>query len=529
MEISPTRIIHQVNVLIDSKEVPGCSIKADNVYNRKRKLDPKYGIEESWKSLKDFMDTQCIGYILKHDMLFLDDPFIIITTDGLLKTLKLLGRNCIMVDATHGVTKYKKVKLTTLFVRSPGGEGIAVAFLISRQTTTEIYTRFIAHLIKETGPIKTSVFMADMDKNFKKAWESCGNTIEEDRVCLWHVHKAWNCNKSKMIGSSEDNEAILLELKEMSYIRAASTFENRFKALLQLLAKQQDPFGTYLSTYYGFEGQFKPTEWALCYGKKGGPRTNMTLESFHKHLKTNLMNRTLNVRYDKLILYLKNYIYDSTHRLKHKAIHQPYSHRRNVVHQTHQTGLKYGQEYKIKKKNDNEWEAPSCRQADKLYTLTFDGNGCSTPHECLKCVDCGYVVCAHILQCNCDEFRLHNDCKHVHALIQAEPGLKEEIHHPSSEEVLLAIKDYDAMCPAFTVPSSINQELDSDNEVKRSLTVSILETLERTLLSCDSQVHDVIHDGLQNIVEKLNSLQIATPKVAHNRKPEKQTYFPKKK
>lgn len=114
------------------------------------------------RSLKDFMDTHCIGYILKYDMLFLYDPFKIITTDGLLNTLKLHGRTCTMVDAAHGFTKYEKVKLTALFVRSLRGEGIAVAN--SRQTTIEIYKRFIAHLIEWMGPIETAIFMANMDK-----------------------------------------------------------------------------------------------------------------------------------------------------------------------------------------------------------------------------------------------------------------------------------------------------------------------------------------------------------------------------
>lgn len=128
-----------------------------------------------------------------------------------------------------------------------------------------------------------------------------------------------------------------------------------------------------------------------------------------------------------------------------------------------------------------EWEAPSCSQANKWYTLTFDGNGCSTPHECLKYVDCGYVVCAHILKFSCDKFRLENDCKHVHSLIQQESGLKERKSHSSSEEVLLAIKDYYAMCPASAVPAPTNQELDSSIILVQRKMIQVRERKDRVM------------------------------------------------
>lgn len=148
------------------------------------------------------MDTHCIGYILKYDMLFLYDPFKIITTDGLLNTLKLHGRTCTMVDAAHGFTKYEKVKLTALFVRSLRGEGIAVAN--SRQTTIEIYKRFIAHLIEWMGPIETAIFMANMDKKEsvgivrKQYWRRSSlsvaraNSLDHQQIKnYWKLSRKW--------------------------------------------------------------------------------------------------------------------------------------------------------------------------------------------------------------------------------------------------------------------------------------------------------------------------------------------------
>lgn len=202
-----------------------------------------------------------------------------------------------------------------------------VLFLISSHTTIAVYEKFIRHIMKTTGPIATNIFMAAMDDNFYKAWiKATGDT---KRVCVWHVHKAWNTNKSKM----DDPKAleVLKQLKQLTYITDELHFRKSFTNLPITLARQKKtkPFAEYLIKYYGYEGTHPPQQWASCYVENGGPKTNMALENFHKHFKTNIIGQYINIRIDKLVHHLRRHINDTAGRLLIKSDRQPYSHRRN--------------------------------------------------------------------------------------------------------------------------------------------------------------------------------------------------------
>lgn len=239
-------------------------------------------------------------------MVDLDNPYIFISTNGLLEYLKKHGPDCGMVVATHDICQYEHVKLTIVVVRSPGYEAVPVAFLISRQTTIKVYEKFVKHIIDRTGPIATNIFMADMEDNLYKAWINSGNTVRQKRVCVWHVHKAWDTNKSKL---NREADEIVKKLKK-TYVVDEGSFRQRFTNLMGQMKQEESSkvFAAYMDKYHGYEGTHPPVQWASCYVQDGGPKTNMQLEKFHAHLKTNIMRNILNIRYDKLIRKLIKYI-----------------------------------------------------------------------------------------------------------------------------------------------------------------------------------------------------------------------------
>ena len=91
-------------------------------------------------------------------------------------------------------------------------------------------------------------------------------------------------------------------LKTVQSQPSIEEFENEYKAAFDVFLSNPDTaeFGQYFQKTYGNSVE----QWATCYRKNASINTNAHLESFHRVLKYNYLNKKSNRRIDKLIFAL---------------------------------------------------------------------------------------------------------------------------------------------------------------------------------------------------------------------------------
>ncbi|GFY76249.1 c2H2-type domain-containing protein [Trichonephila inaurata madagascariensis] len=106
------------------------------------------------------------------------DFLLAIMNDAQEKLLELYGKNCVMIDSTHGTNQYN-FQLTTLMVHDENHEGMPIATLFSSRVTTEILIPFFIEIKKRVPNFTTNVLMSDDTNSFPNAWkEAFGNDFK---------------------------------------------------------------------------------------------------------------------------------------------------------------------------------------------------------------------------------------------------------------------------------------------------------------------------------------------------------------
>ncbi|GFU23451.1 uncharacterized protein NPIL_288011 [Nephila pilipes] len=92
-----------------------------------------------------------------------------IMNDAQEKLLELYGKQCVMIDSTHGTNQYG-FQMTTLMVHDENHQGMPVAILFSSRVATEILVPFFGAIKKKVPSFKTNFLLSDDTNSFPNAW-----------------------------------------------------------------------------------------------------------------------------------------------------------------------------------------------------------------------------------------------------------------------------------------------------------------------------------------------------------------------
>lgn len=158
-------------------------------------------------------------------------------------------------------------------------------------------------------------------------------------------------------------------------------------------------------------------KWPKCYAG-ACPNTNMSLERFHKELKTKYLKCGVNIRLDILLYNLVSKSRDDlTRRFQKKAL-DSYSFRDREILKRHTKSKSLVSD--VEYMGDGHWLVQSQSTADTKYEVQIVDH-CTTSN-CLRCRACG--VCTHMIICGCDKYRQRQElCKHIHAACLHDPDV----------------------------------------------------------------------------------------------------------
>ncbi len=96
-----------------------------------------------------------------------------------------------LVDSTHSTNK-ATYKLITLMVLDQHGEGVPIAFCISKHDSSPTLIVFYSAIKMRCGEIHPSCIMSDDAPQFYTSFLAVFSTRPTKLLCIWHVWRAWN-------------------------------------------------------------------------------------------------------------------------------------------------------------------------------------------------------------------------------------------------------------------------------------------------------------------------------------------------
>ncbi|GFS35859.1 uncharacterized protein NPIL_49141 [Nephila pilipes] len=150
------------------------------------------------------------------------------------KLLELYGKQCVMIDSTHGTNQYG-FQMTTLMVHDENHQGMPVAILFSSRVATEILVPFFGAIKKKVPSFKTNFLLSDDTNSFPNAWREVFGDETKHLLCAWHVMRNWNLNiNSKVVQYKEEIriklKIFLAETDETSFHKLISSFIETYEA-----------------------------------------------------------------------------------------------------------------------------------------------------------------------------------------------------------------------------------------------------------------------------------------------------------
>lgn len=143
-----------------------------------------------------------------------DDAFVVIMFPYQIDMIKKFGHGVIGTDTTHEMTEYGHY-LTTLVIQDERGEGVPVAFCISKKKDTVTWTRFFKMVKEAAGTITCDYFITDGDNSYYNAWCRVMGKPRQRRLCLWHIKKNWGERMAQLRIKDENKEALDKILNEL--------------------------------------------------------------------------------------------------------------------------------------------------------------------------------------------------------------------------------------------------------------------------------------------------------------------------
>ncbi|XP_065202635.1 uncharacterized protein LOC135832989 [Planococcus citri] len=443
-----------------------------------------------------------------------DDFVLIMQTKFQRKMLQKFGSQMVTINGTHGTNKYK-FQLYTLLVLDEWNEGIPVAFCISNREDEQIFRIFFEKIKEAAGIVSTEIFMSDDAPAFINAWEKVMGMPKRRLLCLWHVHRNWTLNQSK-INNPKKQKLIMTLLRSMSEELDEEKFKREYEHMLSQLHEDEETveFALYLQRQYSN----KVNAWARCFRKHVPAHTNMHLESLHRAMKYYYMDGQTCIRLDESIDALLNIIRDKKFdRLRKFCKNTPYK-KQKQTEERHIRSIDFlnATETKINMHEDeNSWIV------NDKYVVTRIPD---VPHICCRrtCEKC--AICIHMYSCNCiDNSISYFICKHIHACVM-------RYTVPTNLEIALPIPEVDVEIGYETdIPRTIYRNEDTyDLEKEMNLKNDLIQGFIQTRKLGGSEDYKTMIKLQDKMIALYQSMD--KPKcVDKTTKVQKQSFFPTRK
>ncbi|OQV25722.1 hypothetical protein BV898_00652 [Hypsibius exemplaris] len=116
----------------------------------------------------------------------------VIQNDHQRQALQRHGSSGICIDATHCVTRYKKIYLVTLMVLDDSERGVPVAHCLVNHEDTPSMELFFITLLPQLRSLTVLWFLSDDAPAFYNAWLKVVRGETKKLLCIWHVLKNVN-------------------------------------------------------------------------------------------------------------------------------------------------------------------------------------------------------------------------------------------------------------------------------------------------------------------------------------------------
>ncbi|KAF7372423.1 SWIM-type domain-containing protein [Mycena venus] len=221
-----------------------------------------------------------------------------IQTDWQRQIFAKYGHKLVCIDATHNVTMYENLNLTTLVVRDKWGHGVPVSWMLASNGTEETITYFLKVNRLQSPTTIPRRIMSDFDR---AQIHSCVNVYEAIiLLCWWHVLHAWQQHFS--IPAYPELWVLL-----KNWIRIIDQVE--FDATwTKIRSMAPQGFIQYLERYWMPEHVVRMWSAVFRTGRSifEDCDTNMLIEAWHSVLKGTFLHGKRNRRLDHLISTLIN-------------------------------------------------------------------------------------------------------------------------------------------------------------------------------------------------------------------------------
>ncbi|KAF7371998.1 SWIM-type domain-containing protein [Mycena venus] len=331
------------------------------------------------------------GSNLAHNLFLL-----VIQTNWQRQIFAKYGDKLVCIDATHNVTMYENLNLTTLVVRDKWGHGVPVSWMLASNGPKETITYFLkANQLQSPATIPRRIIS---DLNWAQI-HSCINVYNTIiLLCWWHVLHAWQQHFS--IPTYPELWALL-----KNWIRITNQVE--FDATWIKIKSMAPPgFIEYLERYWMPEHVVRMWSAVFRTGRSilEDCDTNMLIEAWHGVLKGKFLYGKRNHRLDHLINTLLNHV------LPYYALKQR---RQDLGFEGPDLELKKRQDVLCRSQVYTKSDIIQVEGSDSKYLVQSKSN----PSQV-------YEVDIKTYTCTCLDYPLISFCKHICAVQRLfdEPG-----------------------------------------------------------------------------------------------------------
>ncbi|KAJ3650422.1 hypothetical protein Zmor_016523 [Zophobas morio] len=249
-----------------------------------------------------------------------------------------------------------------------------------------------------------------------RGWELTTLLVKDDRgvgfpVAFLVSNRNWNIQGRSKIKNPEIRKSMKTDMGKI----LRETNENRFATLSEIYMKKlaeadEIEFLNYLKKNY-FQSEERIKSWAYCFRINSEINTNMAIESLHKFIKYDELNKRRCNTIENLLDILDKVVEDKTW-TRVVELHRPSSnsYQQRMVRESHRKAesiennveeVEFG-EFLVKSVNSN-----------LNYRVAYGDRLCKSDCKHMYCTIC--EICFHQYTCQCPQFSVkHITCKHVH-------------------------------------------------------------------------------------------------------------------
>lgn len=401
--------------LISRKTVQSVKSKHVNI-NINKDSDDAMSVTLQVEALRQLTNNPVLLYKKQHTIepsvqLLNSDFMLVLMSNEQAELYNSFAPRILCMDSTHGTNSYR-FKLITILVIDDFSKGQPVAFCISNREDEHALYIFLSKVHERCPQTPVTILLTDDDASSISAAKRVFGHQLKHYLCIWHVLRSWDRQLNKIINRTNRPEMCGF-LRSMLDARKESEYNSYLSAFRQKFGSTETEFVSYFDKYYAI----RPEKWSL-YSRKVDLQTRITtnnfLESFHKKLKYQYLERKENRRIDILLdvlLQIEKHCYLNRQRMmlyfkpsdicinksdRHtSSLHLPDSHVTHI--------------------NEHLFSVLPSDCRGSLYSVTRMLEKCNLESCFVKCNIFPCInLCQHLYTCSCPD--TSPTCKHIHKI-----------------------------------------------------------------------------------------------------------------